>query len=110
LIQLSGTSSPDGRQSSTTLVDMKYLARTPVSIATYHAITDEYNLRHGVELVANRIELHECATGLHEYIGGCFDDWVMNLYGKQNLWKLRSRSTSSWIFANVRYDVYGWPF
>ena len=72
--------------------DQVYLDSVTLSMDDYIAITDGHNLRHGVELKNNHLVLYECATAVHEYVGGEFDDCVMNTYGKTNLRKLRSTS------------------
>ena len=78
------------RKRELAVADQKYLGSVTLSADDYLDITDEYNVRHGVELQNNRIVLYECAADLHEYLGGYFDDKVMDTYGRANLIKKRS--------------------
>lgn len=87
------------RDRQTVAAHQAYLHSVVLSVGDYLDITDEHNLGHGVELQNNRIVLYECATAVHEYVGGEFDDCVMNTYGKTNLRKLRSTSKRH----NVRF-------
>src|SRR5205814_4304582 len=52
----------------------------------------DFNLRHGIELINNKIILNEAASEVHEFMGGVCDDWITNVYGQQHLIKLRSAS------------------
>ena len=81
--------------------DKRMLEQCLFSFSDYNELTDDFNLRHGVELVNNRIILNEAASEVHEYMGGVCDDWITNVYGQQHLFKLRSASTYSLLIYYV---------
>jgi len=79
------------RNSQLTYIDKTYLSATPITTDEYEEVTEDFTLRHGIELVDYRIELLECATPVHGWLSGEFDYWVESTYGR-NLLKLRSAS------------------
>jgi hypothetical protein len=79
------------RSNETTEDDIKYLEGTYITDAVYIIITDDFGLRHGVELVKNRIHLIECPTGLHELISRKMDTWMDRSFG-DSIEKLGSTS------------------
>ena len=79
------------RNRQLTYGDKTYLASTPVTTNEFEDLTDYFTLRHGIELVDNRIELLECATPVHEFISSEFDYWIQSTYGR-DLVNFRSAS------------------
>ena len=79
------------RNGHLTYIDKTYLSATPITTDEYEEVTEDFTLRHGIELVDYRIELLECATPVHEWLSGEFDYWVESTYGR-DLLKLRSAS------------------
>lgn len=79
------------RSNEMTEDDIEYLEGIYITNAEYILITDDFGLRHGVELVKNRIRLIECPTGLHEFIGRKMDTWIDRSFG-DSIEKLGSTS------------------
>jgi hypothetical protein len=48
--------------------DYAYFKAISISSQEYIVITNEFNLRHGVEPIDNQIILLECPTAVHEYL------------------------------------------
>ena len=71
--------------------DYSYLNTISISSQEYILITEEFNLRHGVELVDNHLGLYEYPTAVHEHMNRTMDEWVNAVYGR-NIVKLGSVS------------------
>src|SRR5215510_5273443 len=54
------------KQNSLTRDDKGYLLATAFSIEEYIALTEEFSLRHGVQLLNNHVVLDEYPTAVHE--------------------------------------------
>ena len=68
---------------STTVDDIKYLRGITMSEVDYVALTEQYALRHGIELVDYHIELLTYPTGLHEYMAYTVNIWMNDVYGRE---------------------------
>jgi hypothetical protein len=79
------------RNNEMTEDDIKYLERTYITDAEYILITEDFGLRHGVELVKNRLQFTEYPTGVHEFMTRKMDTWVDRAFG-DSLDKLGSTS------------------
>lgn len=71
--------------------DYSYLKTISISSQDYILISEEFNLRHGVELVDHHIGLYEYPTAVHEYLNRTMDEWVHATYGRDII-KLGSTS------------------
>jgi hypothetical protein len=71
------------RNNGITEEDSKYLEHVPVTDEEYILITDDFGLRHGVELVNHRIRLIEYPTAVPEVMTREMDTWVVQAYGRQ---------------------------
>jgi hypothetical protein len=71
--------------------DYSYLGTTSLSSQDYLLVSEEFNLRHGVELVNDHLRLYEYPTAIHEYMNRIMDEWVHTAYGR-NIIKLGSTS------------------
>ena len=78
--------------------DYNYLKTISISSQDYILISEEFNLRHGVELVDNLVVLYEYPTAVHEYMNRAMDEWVHAAYGR-NIVKLGSMSN---VIFNMR--------
>ena len=78
--------------------DYNYLKIISISSQDFIVISEEFNLRHGVELVDNHLGLYEYPTAVHEYMSRIMDKWVHAIYGR-NIVELRSMSN---IILNMR--------
>lgn len=78
--------------------DYNYLETISISSQEFIQISEEFNLRHGVELIDNHIELYEYPTAVQEYMSRTMDEWVHATYGR-NIIKLGSMST---VILNMR--------
>lgn len=80
------------RSDTLTTTDKKFLDTITLARTEYLSISEEFSLRHGLELVDYKLRLTECATAVHEYLGGRVDDWVTESWGRQHITKMRSTS------------------
>jgi hypothetical protein len=71
--------------------DYNYLKTISVRWEEYNHITDDFNLRHGIELIDNRIGFYGYPTAIHEHLNRRMDGWVGEVYGR-NIMKLGSMS------------------
>ena len=72
--------------------DYNYLKIISISSQDYILISEEFSLRHGVELVDNHLGLYEYPTAVHGHMSRTMDEWVHAIYGR-NIVKLGSMST-----------------
>jgi hypothetical protein len=71
--------------------DSDFLGSTSLSSQDYLLVSEEFGLRHGVELVNHHLRLYEYPTAVHEYMSRIMDEWVHTAYGR-NIIKLGSTS------------------
>jgi hypothetical protein len=68
-------------QDELTMKDVEFLESTPITENEYLVLTEDFNLRHGVELMNYRICLIEYPTALHEYMNRKMDKWMDRSFG-----------------------------
>ena len=90
------------RSGTLTAEDKKFLDTITLARTEYLSISEEFSLRHGLELVDCKLQLTECATAVHEYLGGRVDDWVTESWGRQYITKMRSTSNFIVLSALTR--------
>src|SRR5205085_7723275 len=61
------------RFKSLTQNDRSHLLNTPISLDEYEVVTDQFRLKHGIELRDGRIYMNECPTRVHECVSRHFD-------------------------------------
>ena len=66
-------------------VDRTYLFSTNVAVDEFVELTEQFNFKHGIELLNYHVKLTECATRVHECLSRKFDSWVRNAYGEQDI-------------------------
>lgn len=94
------------RQNEITEEDTEYLGCTPITDQEYLLVTEDFGLRHGVELVKHRICFVEYPSALHEFMSRKMDKWVDRCCG-DNIVMLGSTSKGSSLFwTNVLALVY----
>ena len=71
------------RNNAITEDDSKYLERLAVTDEEFVLVTDDFGLRHGVELMNHHIHLIEYPTALHEVMTRRMDIWVFQAYSLQ---------------------------
>ena len=86
-------------QNDLTKEDVEYLQCTPITDQEYLAITEDFGLRHGVELVNYRIHLIEYPTAVHEFMIRKMDKWVDRSFG-DDIVMLGSTSEKPFINSN----------
>lgn len=69
------------RNKTITEEDTKYLESISVTDEEYLLITEDFGLRHGVELVNHHIRLNEYPTAVHEFMSRQMDRWVDRSFG-----------------------------
>ena len=77
--------------------DVAFLESTPITEDEYLVLTEDFNLRHGVELVNYRIRLIEYPTAVHEYMTRKMDKWMDRSFG-DDLEMLGSTSKKRFFF------------
>jgi len=65
--------------------DRTYLFSTNVAVDEFVELTEQFNFKHGIELLNYHVKLTECATRVHECLSRKFDSWVRNAYGEQDI-------------------------
>jgi hypothetical protein len=86
------------QKGSMTKDDYTHLKTISISSQDYILISEEFNLRHGLEFVDNHLELYEYPTVVHESMNRIKDDWVHATYGRDII-KLGSMSD---VILNMR--------
>jgi hypothetical protein len=81
--------------------DVKYLESTHITDKDYLVVTEDFSLRHGVELVNHRIHLIEYPTALHEFINRKMDKWIDRSFGDDIVMLGSTSKKSLLIRANI---------
>jgi hypothetical protein len=68
-------------QNELTKEDVKYFECTSITDQEYLILTEDFGLRHGIELVNHRIRLIEYPTVVHEFITRKIDKWMDRSFG-----------------------------
>jgi len=84
-------------QDELTKKDVAFLESTPITEDEYLVLTEDFNLRHGVELINYRIRLIEYPTAVHEYMTRKMDKWMDRSFG-DDLEMLGSTSKKRFFF------------
>ena len=61
-----------------TQVDRTYLFATTVTVNEFIELTEQFNLRHGIELIDYHLKLTEWPGEICEFFSRIFDTWVRN--------------------------------
>ena len=65
--------------------DNVFINKYLISVEEYMALTDEYNIGSGMELVANKLVFHEVPTRVHEHVSLKFNNAILRTYGDDDL-------------------------
>ena len=79
------------RDNRITKADLECLRKYTFTDSEFVLITEDFALKHGVELVNHRLKLLECPSEVHEYMNRQMDRWVDSMYGN-SLYALGSTS------------------
>jgi hypothetical protein len=87
------------RSNSLTPHDHKMLSGVYVSDANYRSLADTFRLRHGIELMNNRIVFNEVPGTVHEVVSRLVDKWVWDSFPVEEMMVFGSAGILS--FTNV---------
>jgi hypothetical protein len=73
------------RSAGVTKDDNAFINKYLISVEEYMALTDEYNIGSGMELVANKLVFHELPTNVHEHVSLKFNNAILRTYGDDDL-------------------------
>ena len=62
--------------------DLDRLSKYTFTDSEFVFITEDFGLRHDVELVNHRLKLLECPIVVHAYLNRQMDRWVDRMYGR----------------------------
>jgi hypothetical protein len=86
------------KKNSLTDHDKEYLLATSFSIEEYISITEEFSLRHGVQLLNNHVIFEDYPTVVHEITIGYIESVVIQAYPRADIMNTRSTSIMSSSF------------
>ena len=78
--------------------DLKFMGKYCLTDEQYQALTDEFNIGAGVELVAHKLIFLTFPTRVHEHVSVKFNNAIVRTYGDNDLVPNGSASIFPWYF------------